>query len=93
MITIGNNRIVKNPGRRTRFFKTEMNDILAKVEDVQNSREALIVKIAMIQIELLELPDSELEKAVGEAHSSATNNTEKIKNAIEKYQMAINSLE
>jgi len=73
--------------------KERMNDILVKLEDVKNSQEALIVKIATIQIELFELPDDELEKAVGEAHSSATSNTEKIKNAIEKYQVAINSLE
>lgn len=73
--------------------KELMNDILVKLEDVQNSQEALIVKLATIQIELLEIPDNELEKAVGEAHSSATNNTEIIKNEIEKYQAAINLLE
>ena len=73
--------------------KERMNDILVKLEDARNSQEALIVKLATIQIELLELPPSELEKAVGEAHSNATRNTEKIKNAIEKHQMAIKYLE
>ena len=73
--------------------KERMNEILTKLEDVKNSQEALIEKIAMIQIELLELPDNELEEAIAEAHSITTNNTEKIVIAIEKYQMAINTLE
>jgi len=42
--------------------KERMSDILVKLEDVKNSQEALIVKIATIHIELLELPDNELEK-------------------------------
>ena len=73
--------------------KERMNDILTKLEDVKNSQEALIVKIATIQIGLLELPDNELEKAIAEAHAITINNTEKIGIAIEKYQMAINTLE
>jgi hypothetical protein len=73
--------------------KERMNDILTKLEDVKNSQEALIVKIATIQIELLELPDNKLEEAIAEAHAITTNNTEKIGIAIEKYQMAINILE
>lgn len=73
--------------------KERMNDILTKLEDVKNSQEALIVKIATIQIGLLELPDNELKKAIAEAHGITINNTEKIGIAIEKYQMAINTLE
>ncbi|MEA1948957.1 MAG: hypothetical protein U9N83_16845 [Thermodesulfobacteriota bacterium] len=73
--------------------KEQMNDILTKLEDVQNSQEALIVKIATIQIELLEVPNEELEKMIVEAHSNATINTELIKRAMENYKMAINSLE
>ena len=73
--------------------KERMIDYQNKLEDVQNGLVALNEEIATLQIELLELQNNELEETTANVHSSATSDIEKIKRAIEKYQMEINSLE
>ncbi len=70
-----------------------MNDIKIKLQDVQNSQESLVEKLASIQIELFEIPDKELEKSLGDAHNNASTNHDLIKAALENYEMKINASE
>jgi hypothetical protein len=67
-----------------------MNHILIKLQDVQNSKKALIEKIASIQIELFDQPDAELEGAVDSAMGTISQCADEFNLAIEQYQMKVN---
>jgi hypothetical protein len=67
-----------------------MNHILVKLQDVQNSKIALIQKIASIQIELFDQPDVELDKAVDAAIGSISQCADEFNVAVEQYQMKVN---
>lgn len=69
----------------------QMEDILHKLEDIQNSQESLMEKLAAVQIDLIEIPDKELEDALGEAHSAASTHTEFLTKITDQYEMKINS--
>ena len=67
-----------------------MNHILIKLQDVQNSKKALIEKIASIQIELFEQPDAELEGAVDSLIGTISKSADEFNLALEQYQMKVN---
>jgi predicted HTH domain antitoxin len=67
-----------------------MNHVLVKLQDVQNSKIALIQKIASIQIELFDQSDVDLEKAVDAAISSISQGADEFNKAVEQYQMKVN---
>lgn len=67
-----------------------INHVLTKLQDVQNSKRALIEKIASIQIELFDQPDAELEGAVDSALGTISQCADDFNIAVEQYQMKVN---
>jgi hypothetical protein len=67
-----------------------MNHVLTKLQDVQNSQKALIEKMASIQIELFDMPDAELEKAVETALGTVLQAADELNPAVEQYEMKVN---
>lgn len=70
----------------------KMNAVRAKLDDVDHSIKALIEKVANVQLDLMEMPDKELEKAIGEVLSRASANADQLKEAIHDYEIKINRL-
>lgn len=68
----------------------QMQGMLSKLEDVKNSQESIIDKINHIITDLFQNPDAELEKAMEAAHQKASDNVEKINEAIETYEIKFN---
>ncbi|MEE2770640.1 MAG: hypothetical protein VX712_00375 [Bacteroidota bacterium] len=71
----------------------QMRSTLNKLEDIKNSQESILDKINHVITDLFQHPDKELEKAMEDAHQTASENTEKINEAMEEYEMRINKLE
>lgn len=67
-----------------------MNHVLNKLQDVQNSKKALIEKIASIQIELFTQSDAELEAAVDSVLSTISQSADAFNEAVDQYQMKVN---
>lgn len=67
-----------------------MNHVLNKLQDVQNSKRALIEKMASIQIELFTQPDADLEAAVDSTLSTISQSADAFNVAVEQYQMKVN---
>lgn len=68
----------------------QMQGMLNKLEDIKNSQESIIDKINHVITDLFQDPDSELEKAMEAAHQKASDNVEKISEAIEAYEIKFN---
>lgn len=68
----------------------EMQAMLHKLEDIKNSQRSIIDKINHVITDLFQHPDSDLEKAMEAAHQKASENVEKIKEAIEDYEIKFN---
>lgn len=68
----------------------QMQGMLNKLEDIKNSQESIIDKINHVITDLFQDPDSELEKAMEAAHQKASDNVEKISEAIEAYKIKFN---
>ncbi len=85
---------------RTKQDQTEMeksrSDVMRetkrKLEDILNSQESLIEKMAQIEVDLLNHPDKELETELSDIHTDAANSYEKIFETLEKYTTRLNSL-
>lgn len=71
----------------------EMEKMLHKLEDIKNSQESIIDKINHVITDLFQNPDKDLEKTMEEAHQKASDNVDKIAEAIENYEMKMNKLE
>ncbi|MFD2827993.1 hypothetical protein ACFSYG_16045 [Leeuwenhoekiella polynyae] len=71
----------------------EMEKMLHKLEDIKNSQESILDKINHVITDLFQNPDKDLEKTMEEAHQKASDNVDKIAEAIENYEMKINKLE
>ncbi len=71
----------------------QMRSTLSKLEDIKNSQESILDKINHVITDLFQHPDKDLEKAMEDAHQRASDNTEKINEAMEDYEMRINKLE
>lgn len=78
-------------------MKATKQDLMAavaeKLQDILNSQEALIEKTAEVQIDLLEVADPELEKAIVDIHTTASANYTAIQQAIDDYQVHLDALE
>lgn len=69
----------------------QMQEIYTKLEDVYNSQAALNQKMGVIQMALDEAPSPELEASLAEAYGNAQRNAELIRDAMHKYEMAMNA--
>lgn len=68
----------------------EMEKMLHKLEDIKNSQKSIIDKINHVITDLFQHPDKDLEKSMEEAHERASENVEKIREAIEDYEIKFN---
>ncbi len=68
----------------------EMQAMLHKLEDIKNSQKSIIDKINHVITDLFQHPDKDLEKAMEAAHEKASNNVERIAEAIEEYEIKFN---
>ena len=68
----------------------EMEKMLHKLEDIKNSQKSIIDKINHVITDLFQHPDKDLEKAMEEAHERASENVEKIREAIDEYEIKFN---
>ncbi len=68
----------------------EMEKMLHKLEDIENSQKSIIDKINHIITDLFQYPDKDLEKAMEAAHERASKNVDKIREAIEEYEIKFN---
>ena len=68
----------------------EMEKMLHKLEDIKNSQKSIIDKINHVITDLFQHPDKELEKAMEAAHERASENVDKIREAIEEYEIKFN---
>ncbi len=71
----------------------EMEAMLHKLEDVKNSQESIIDKINHVITDLFQHPDKGLEKAMESVHQKASDNVDKIREAIEEYEIKFNKLQ
>ena len=68
----------------------EMEKMLHKLEDIKNSQKSIIDKINHVITDLFQHPDKDLEKAMEDAHERASENVDKIREAIEDYEIKFN---
>lgn len=67
-----------------------MQAMLDKLEDIKNSQKSILDKINHVITDLFQHPDKDLEKAMDEAHERASANVDKIREAIEDYEIKFN---
>lgn len=68
----------------------EMQTMLHKLEDIKNSQESILDKISHVITDLFQNPDAALEKAMEAAHGKASENVDKIAEAIDEYEIKFN---
>ncbi len=68
----------------------EMEAMLHKLEDIKNSQKSIIDKINHVITDLFQHPDKDLEKSMEAAHERASENVDKIREAIEEYEIKFN---
>lgn len=68
----------------------EMEAMLHKLEDIKNSQKSIIDKINHVITDLFQHPDRDLEKAMEAAHERASENVDKISEAIGDYEIKFN---
>ncbi len=68
----------------------EMEAMLHKLEDIENSQKSIIDKINHVITDLFQHPDKDLENAMEAAHERASENVDKIREAIEAYEIKFN---
>lgn len=68
----------------------EMEAMLHKLEDIKNSQESILDKINHVITDLFQNPDKDLEKVMEAAHQKASENVDKIREAIEDYEIKFN---
>lgn len=68
----------------------QMEGMLHKLEDIKNSQKSIIDKINHVITDLFQHPDKDLEKAMEGAHERASENVDKIREAIEEYEIKFN---
>ncbi|AFL79958.1 hypothetical protein Aeqsu_0446 [Aequorivita sublithincola DSM 14238] len=68
----------------------EMEAMLHKLEDIKNSQKSIIDKINHVITDLFQYPDKDLEEAMEAAHERASENVDKIREAIEEYEIKFN---
>ncbi len=68
----------------------EMEAMLHKLEDIKNSQKSIIDKINHVITDLFQHPDKDLEKSMEAVHERASENVDKIREAIEEYEIKFN---
>lgn len=68
----------------------QMQTMLNKLEDIKNSQESIIDKINHVITDLFQDPDKDLEKVMEAAHQRASDNVDKIRDAMEEYEIKFN---
>ena len=66
-----------------------MNSIKSSLEDVHNSQEALIQKVAQLEVNLMNNPDKEVEEGLLEIYSNATDNADLVKDLLDKFNLRV----
>ena len=67
----------------------EMNSIRSSLEDIQHSQEALVQKVAQLEVNLINNPDKEVEEALTEIFSNASENNDLVKDLVDKFDMRL----
>jgi L-lactate utilization protein LutC len=70
----------------------KMAAIRAKLDDVDHSLKALIEKVANIQLDMLDMPDKELDQAMKDLISAASDKSDILHKAMHDYEIKINAL-
>jgi hypothetical protein len=70
-----------------------IHTIQSKLEDVQRSQVALVQKLAQLQLDLINLPDKDLEAGLDDLYSNASSNADAIESLLEKYTMKVNVID
>ncbi|WP_432412945.1 hypothetical protein [Rasiella sp. SM2506] len=68
----------------------QMQTMLNKLEDIKNSQESIIDKINHVITDLFQNSDKDLEKVMEAAHQRASDNVDKIRDAMEEYEIKFN---
>lgn len=67
----------------------KMNSIKSSLEDLQHSQEALVQKVAQLEVNLMNNPDKEVEEGLTEIFSNASENADLVKDLLDKFNMRV----
>ncbi|AHM59629.1 hypothetical protein D770_06830 [Flammeovirgaceae bacterium 311] len=67
----------------------KLNTIKSSLEDLHNSQVALVQKVAQLEVNLMNAPDKEVEDALTEVYSNASDNEDLIKNMLDKFNTRV----
>jgi len=70
----------------------KMQAIRTKLDDIDHSLKALVEKTANVQLDVMESPDKDLEKALGDIMSAASDKSDILHKAIHDYEIKINAM-
>ncbi len=70
-----------------------IHNIQSKLEDVQRSQVALVQKLAQLQLDLMNMPDKDLEDGLDDLYSNASSNADTIESLLEKCTMKVNVID
>lgn len=68
-----------------------LTDFQKKLEDILNSQESLVEKMGHVQVDLFNHPDKELEKAMEDMATQASNTHAFIKETVDAYEAKVNA--
>ncbi len=63
----------------------QLNSIQSALEDLHNSQEAIIQKVGQLEVNLMNNPDKEVEDGLVEVYSSASDNADRVKDMLDKF--------
>lgn len=67
----------------------KLNSIKASLEDLHNSQAALVQKVAQLEVNLMNNPDKEVEEALPEIYSNASDNADLVNDLLEKFNKRV----
>lgn len=67
----------------------EMKSIQSSLEDIQHSQEALVQKVAQLEVNLMNSPDKEVEEGLSGIYSNASENADLVKDLLDKFNMRV----
>lgn len=70
----------------------KMAAIRTKLDDVDHSIKALIEKVANVQLDMLDMPDKELEQALKDILSVSSDKSDILHKAMHDYEIKMNAL-
>ncbi|MEZ5007165.1 MAG: hypothetical protein R2753_03315 [Chitinophagales bacterium] len=69
-----------------------MDSVLVKMEDIQNTQQSLIGKIAQVEIDLFDINSKDLDKKLEEVMDKSNHSMDIIKEAIETFEIKRNGI-